>query len=168
MIDAHKWCRGEIRMKMIAKSAGLALLLSSSVWAEIYETTDSEGNKVFTDTPTEQAEVVELPDANIADSVEPRPRPQAEAAPAARPAAPGQPTRDDDDEVYIIGDTHNERLEEKIVRERRQEVLEGEKPHEVLDAETRHESREAEVIRHKEGAVEAAPHRAVHPVRHHR
>ena len=39
-------------MKSIATKVACVLLLASgSAWAEIYETTDSEGNKVFTDSP---------------------------------------------------------------------------------------------------------------------
>ena len=157
-------------MNYLSLLACLALLLTNGAWAEIYETTDSEGNKVFTDTPTEQAEVVDLPEANIADSVKPTSRMEVESAPARnQPQATTQQPKDDG--VYIIGDTRNERLEEEIARERRKEVLEGEKPHQVLDAEPRHESveaREAEALRHQERAVEGAPHRAAHPVRPHR
>ena len=151
-------------MKAFTRYAFFALVLSGGAWAEIYETTDSEGNKVFTDTPTQEAEVVDLPEANIADAVKPAPRPEPEAAPAPGAATPAQPQQKDDG-VYIIGDTHNERLEEKIARERRQEVLDAESPHEVLDAEAPREVLDAEQ-RHE--AIEGVPHRAPHPVRHHR
>ena len=145
-------------MKQHIFSAILVTALAhSSAWAEIYETTDSEGNKVFTDTPTSEAEIVNVPEANVADAVEPRPT----ETPSPRPAAGAQPngnsegSQEHDDGVYIIGDSRNEQLEEEIARERRHDVLEGEKPHEVLDAE-------------KPGAVERiehgapAPHRAKH------
>ena len=135
----------------------LTALAHSSAWAEIYETTDSEGNKVFTDAPTSDAEVVDLPEANVADAVEPRPT----ETPSPRPAGGGQSkgtaqgSQQQDEGVYIIGDSRKEQLEEEIARERRHNVLEGEKPHEVLDAE-------------KPGAVERiehgapVPHRAPH------
>ena len=162
-------------MKSIAiKVACVLLLASGSAWAEIYETTDSEGNKVFTDSPTGAAEVVDLPKANIADSVEPAPVPPASPARTATKPAAGNTGEIGDDGVYIIGDQHNERLEENVARERRHEVLEGERPkevldgeapREVLDAEHRVEGADAEAVRKKEGAAEGAvarPHRAVH------
>jgi hypothetical protein len=153
-------------------STVLAVVLSCGALAEIYETTDSEGNKVFTDTPpSSDAKVVDLPEANIAESVEPAAQPEA----GQRPAAGQQQEQGeyDDDGVYIIGDADNERLESKIAREKRREVLEGEprkevleaeQRHEVLDAETPRESGEAEALRHKDRAVESAPHRAPHAV----
>ena len=145
---------------MVTKVTCVLLLASGSAWAEIYETTDSKGNKVFTDTPTEAAEVVDLPKANIADSVEPAPAPP--ASPARTPTAPaaGPSGNVDEDGIYIIGNERNERVEEKVARERRHDVLDGEAPREVLDAGHRAEGADAEALRHQEGAV-ARPHRAV-------
>lgn len=152
-----------MRTKLIARTL-LILLLSSAAFAEIYETTDEQGNTVFTDTPSREAEVVDLPEANIADSVEPAPRPAAEAAPPRSPSSTKQQATDndageeDEDNVYIIGDNYDERLEEKAARERRQEVLEGERPHEVLDADPPRDIREADRVDH----ARPAPHRAPH------
>lgn len=141
-------------MKSVVAKVTCALLLASgSAWAEIYETTDSEGNKVFTDSPTGAAEVVDLPKANIADSVEPAP--PAAPAPARATTTPsaGHTKEAVDDGVYIIGNQRNDRLEEEIARQRRHDVIDGEARKEVLGT-------DAEAVQHKEGAV-ARPHRAV-------
>lgn len=149
---------------------GMALLIAAmagSAWAEIYETTDEQGNKVFTDAPSGEAKVVDLPEANIADSVEPAPRAAPSKTPsktpsgtpsAARPGAQsGESQDDDDDGVYIIGDANNDRLEEKMERERRQEVLEGERPHEVLDATPPRDIEKADHIKQQAPAQHRAP-----------
>lgn len=57
----------------------VALALHGTAWAQIYETKDAEGNVEFTDSPpTEGAEVVDLPETNVADA----PPPQEQAQPA--------------------------------------------------------------------------------------
>ena len=147
----------------------LSCVLSSGTWAQIYETTDEHGNKVFSDTPTSGAEVVDLPEANIADSVEPAPRPEKDAAPAApqtstaqQPYRQGTQGLGNDDDQYIIADTYEDRLEEKEARERRHEVLDADRPHEVLEADPPRDMRQAEQLKHKA----ATPHRA--PRVHHR
>ena len=139
----------------------LTALAHSSAWAEIYETTDSEGNKVFSDTPTSDAKVVDVQEATIADAVEPGPEP----TPAPQPAGGGQAAgnsqgaQSQDDGVYIIGDSRNERLEEEIARERRHEVLEGEKPKEVLEAD---HTGAVERVEHGAPLPQPQPHRAPH------
>ena len=149
----------------VIKVTCVLLLASCSAWAEIYETTDNQGNKVFTDTPTAEAEVVDLPEANIADSVKSAPAPPASPARTKTTPAAGHSGKVDDDGVYIIGNQRNERVEEKVARERRQNVLEGEAPREALDAGHRAEGADAEALRHKEGGATkgavARPHRAV-------
>ena len=141
----------------IISAALLAALACGSALAEIYETTDSEGNKVFTDTPTSDANVVDVQEANIADAVEPGPEPTPAPKPAGGSQATGnsQGAQSQDDGVYIIGDSRNERLEEEIAREKRHEVLEGEKPKEVLEA-----GHPGAVERVEHGAP--VPHRAPH------
>ena len=62
----------------------LALALNSAAWAEIYETTDAQGNPVFTDSPpSPNAEVIDLQQTNIIDAPapEPEPEPRGESAP---------------------------------------------------------------------------------------
>lgn len=72
----------------------------------IYQSKDAQGNTVFSDTPTQDAEVVELGSENIANSVTPRPPEPEPAQPAARPAVADSPQltpaptiTDDDDEL---------------------------------------------------------------------
>ena len=52
----------------------LALVLSSVARAEIYETTDADGNTEFTDSPPEgDSELVNLPQTNISNATQPQP-----------------------------------------------------------------------------------------------
>jgi hypothetical protein len=118
----------------------LVLLLGNSAWAEIYKTTDKEGNTVFTDAPpTEGSEVVDLPEANIADSVEPAPRPAIEQTPAPQPASAGssgatyeqqEQSQEYDDDPYIVYDDPDA-VDARRVRERKEAIIEGDGPREV-------------------------------------
>ncbi|MAT93454.1 MAG: hypothetical protein CME59_12715 [Halioglobus sp.] len=83
-----------------------ALGIGSGALAEIYQSKDAQGNTVFSDTPTQDAEVVELGSENIADAVTPRPPEPEPAQPAANPAqadspqlTPAPAVTDDDDEL---------------------------------------------------------------------
>jgi hypothetical protein len=54
----------------------VVLAVHGTAWAEIYETTDAQGNPDFTDSPADaDAEVVNLPETNIADAPQ-EPQPQ--------------------------------------------------------------------------------------------
>lgn len=65
----------------------VALALHSTAWAQIYETKDAEGNVEFTDSPaTEGAEVVDLPETNLADA--PPPEVQEESQPGTEVVEP--------------------------------------------------------------------------------
>jgi len=153
-------------MKHVMLQVACTLLLAgTSAWAEVYETTDSDGNKVFTDTPTGASKIVELQKPNIADGVETSPTPFPPTAPSdsAPPAGP-QGSQPENDREYIVGDQYNDRAEDAVARERRREALDGDRPHEALD-ETRRENGEGDAVRHEERAVDravATPHRAVH------
>lgn len=71
----------------------LGLVLQGTASAQIYESKDEEGVPEFSDTPTQGAEVVDLPGTNL---VEP---------PVAQPAAPGQTQSAQDEEVpAAVGD----------------------------------------------------------------
>jgi hypothetical protein len=56
--------------------------LSCTAFAQVYKSTDAEGNVVFSDTPVEGGEEVNIPETNVADPVEvpayvpPAPEPQ--------------------------------------------------------------------------------------------
>ncbi|MBB3167150.1 DUF4124 domain-containing protein [Simiduia aestuariiviva] len=47
----------------------LSLLLCSAAHAQIYKTTDENGRVIFTDTPSDKAESVELRETNVAPSI---------------------------------------------------------------------------------------------------
>jgi hypothetical protein len=109
-----------------ALSLSLLLPLASMAQQQIYETTDEEGNKVFTDAPpTEEAQRVELGTPNIADSVEVRPHETA-AAPRknSSPAAAESPQ---ETPVYIGGDDNfkEDANEERRKRELRDRATDG-------------------------------------------
>jgi len=74
-------------MKAISRFSSVllvTLLLESGVMAQIYETSDDQGNSVFSDTPSAGSEEVELPSENIADAPPPSTRP-AEVASKSQP-----------------------------------------------------------------------------------
>jgi hypothetical protein len=85
-----------------ALSISLFLPLGVEAQQQIYETTDEQGNRVFTDAPpTEEAKPVELGTSNIADSVEVRP-PEPTPVPRKNPAPDGELHQDTP--AYIGGD----------------------------------------------------------------
>lgn len=111
----------------------LALALHSAAWAEIYETTDAQGNPAFTDSPPNpNAEVVDLPQTNISDA--PTPQPQEEAAP---PAAVEEEAPEQENRTVIVHDSNDnqdELYDEYLHRERAFERRDPAAPDEVLDA----------------------------------
>jgi hypothetical protein len=68
--------------KVYALLIALLTGLSGISHAQVYKSIDAEGNVVYSDTPTEDAEEVQVPKANVADSVEvpavtpPEPKPE--------------------------------------------------------------------------------------------
>ena len=122
-------------MKIRIVTLAWACLLASSAQAEIYQSTDAQGNAVFSDSPSADARQVTLPAENISDAVE---------VPATSPAnSPGEgshrgPT------VVVIPDDHNEAVEEAAASGERHEGRDAEERHEVRDAEERHEVLDAE------------------------
>jgi hypothetical protein len=59
--------------------------LSCTLQAQVYKSTDADGNVIFSDTPTADSEEVEIPEPNLADPVEvpeyvPPPEPPPKAA----------------------------------------------------------------------------------------
>lgn len=108
-------------MRLIKHALGILLACSMAVatQAQIYETQDAEGNPVFSDVPTQQAEKVELQQNNIADSVEPRP-----SEPAAPPAKDkSSPPRSEPSVTVIGGNDDLEDLREDLGEEVRQDRM---------------------------------------------
>ena len=58
----------------------LAVAALSQAQTKVYESTDAEGNTVFSDTPSEGAQSMEIPPTNVATPVEPGPPPTAVSA----------------------------------------------------------------------------------------
>ncbi len=64
----------------------LLLLLGSScaAFAQVYESTDAEGNKSFSDTPSAGSQEIVIPETNTGDAVK-VPEPKPEPAPVPEP-----------------------------------------------------------------------------------
>jgi hypothetical protein len=107
-------------MKAITLTLGSLLLLSPVlvVQGQVYETTDEEGNTVFTDVPPgEEAKPLNVDPTNIADSVKVRP-PDPEEPPQERPAPVN--TQQPESTVIIGGDDD---IREEVHEERRRREL---------------------------------------------
>ena len=80
----------------------LLLLLGSSgnAFAQVYESTDAEGNKSYSDRPSAGSQEIVIPETNTGDAVKvPEPKPEPEPAPAPKvveqPAAPPEAVEGD-------------------------------------------------------------------------
>jgi len=87
----------------------LFLCLSSSAFAQVYKSTDSEGNVTFGDTPSADSKEVEVEKTNVADPVEvpenssPAPAPEPKVVKTERPPeAAGEKDYGDDDGYYGV------------------------------------------------------------------
>ena len=61
----------------------ILLGLSFTTFAQVYKSTDAEGNTVFSDTPIPDGEEIDIPETNVGDSFdvpppEPKPEPEPE------------------------------------------------------------------------------------------
>ena len=73
------------RLLRLILFAGLpALAMTLPAFAQVYRSTDAEGNVTFSDQPTSESEAVNVPPTNVGDSVE-VPPPAPEPAPALKP-----------------------------------------------------------------------------------
>jgi Domain of unknown function (DUF4124) len=108
----------------------IGLTLTSAASAQVYESKDAQGNTVFSDRPSEGAEVIEVAPTNSADpapDIPAAPRQSTTAEEPGRTATPAAAPRQgqDDDYIYYGGNTGNnasareERREE--IKERREE-----------------------------------------------
>lgn len=85
----------------------LLLCLSCTAFAQVYKSTDDEGNVTFSDTPTEDSKAVQVEETNVADPVEvpanmaSTPAPQPKVVKTERPPeAPVVRDYDDDGGYY--------------------------------------------------------------------
>jgi hypothetical protein len=91
-----------------ALALSLAVTALSQAQTRVYESTDAEGNTVFSDTPSAGAKSMEVPPTNVATPVEPEPRAAVVSEGGAAPTgAPEKP----EEQVRIIGNGDDERIE---------------------------------------------------------
>ena len=89
--------------KVYAPLVVLLIGLSGTSHAQVYKSIDAEGNVVYSDTPTQNAEEIQVPKANVADSVEvpeastPEPKPEASTEETPQPEVVVITDDDDDD-----------------------------------------------------------------------
>ena len=112
------------------------LALQSAAWAEIYETTDAQGNPEFTDSPPgPDAEVINLQQTNIIDA--PPEEPQEVSAP--QPAVDEQEPRQENQTVIIHDrdddlDDMDEGYDDNLRRERAFNGIDPAAPREIGDS----------------------------------
>jgi hypothetical protein len=117
----------------------LALALHSTAWAEIYESTDAEGNPEFSDSPmAPDSQEVQLQQTNIIEA--PQPEPEAPDPAQGEPQMMQQePTQENNTVIVNDGVDNDAPYEDYRVRERAFNRVDGDEPREVLDAATPYE-----------------------------
>jgi hypothetical protein len=111
----------------------VALALHSAAWAEIYETTNAQGNPEFTDSPADEgAEVIELQQTNLADA----PQPDTQEEEQTDTVAVEQEPVEENNTVIIHDGNDNDGYDDALVRERAFNELDPAAPREALDGET--------------------------------
>lgn len=95
----------------------LMLGLSCAAWAQVYKSTDADGNVIYSDTPGTDSMEVEVTKPNIADPVE---VPANVVAPEPKPAEVQKQKLKDElvGEVYVEDDDGRKRLRELRPRPR--------------------------------------------------
>jgi hypothetical protein len=68
----------------------LLTYLSGNAFAQVYQSTDSEGNTSFSDTPSAGSKEIEVPETNVGDSVK-VPEVSVEPEPVSKPEVVEQP-----------------------------------------------------------------------------
>ena len=90
----------------------LLSVLSTTLAAQVYQTTDEDGNPVFSDTPSAGASEVEIQTTNTANSVEVRPEsspPKQKQPKAAESSENTAPAKDATLDRYLINSDRDER-----------------------------------------------------------
>lgn len=93
-------------MKTRISLFALMFVLSGPAFAQVYKSTDADGNVTFSDTPTSEGEEVQVNEANVADPVEvpentsPPPAPEPKVIKTERPAEVVVETESDDGGRY--------------------------------------------------------------------
>jgi hypothetical protein len=108
--------------------------LSGAAWAEVYETTDAEGNPEFTNSPTAaDAKVVDIPPTNVIDAPQAEPQAQAQELQAETEPEQQQPAQENNT-VIIDNPNTNEVYDEALAKQRAFERMDPAAPHEVGDS----------------------------------
>lgn len=130
---------------LVASLLCLTALMPALASAQIYESTDDEGNTVFTDVPSGSAEKVELQAPNIADAPPEAPA-TSEGDAAAVPALTNGDDGDEDDEptIVTIPNSHNEEMADEVLDGKRRTVRNADEREEFSDADPRREIMDAE------------------------
>jgi hypothetical protein len=130
--------------KLAAIACAVFLNVSASAFGQVYETRDAEGNPVFSDSPSQGAEEISLPQTNVSDTAWETTVPGG-APPSADSSGPQTTATSggkDSGKVVVIGDDDDAQRENEFIdNEGRREVLDAERPKEVLEAEHRREVR---------------------------
>lgn len=91
--------------KVSALLLPLLMGLSSTSYAQVYKSTDADGNVVYSDTPAAGGEEIQVPEANVADPVEAPayvpPEPKPEVIVEEKPQPEVIVTTDDDDDGHM-------------------------------------------------------------------
>ena len=88
----------------------IAIALSTTLAAQVYETADEDGNPVFSDTPSAGASEVEIQTTNTANSVEVRPESNPPKQPkAAERSENTAPEHNETLDPYLINSDSDER-----------------------------------------------------------
>jgi hypothetical protein len=113
----------------------VALALHSTAWAQVYETTDAEGNPEFTDAPpTENAEVIDLQQTNVADAPQSEPQDEAQPDTVETEQAPQQENTTVNVNVNDGNDDYDDgAYDDDLARQRAIERRDGAAPGEVGD-----------------------------------
>lgn len=123
-------------MKSIAAARFVALglfglVLHSTASAQIYESTDAQGEPEFSDTPTQGAEVVDLPETNLAEPPAEQPAAPEQTRPAHEQGMPasdggGEEGENVDGTVYYGGDeVDSPRVQRRVDKDRIDNALPG-------------------------------------------
>ncbi|CAA0078502.1 Uncharacterised protein [Halioglobus japonicus] len=112
-----------------------ALAFHSATWAEIYETTDAQGNPEFTDSPPgPNAAAIDLQQTNIIDA----PTEMREQVSAPQPVAQEQEQAPEpENRTVIVNDSNNDEddvYDDYLQRERAFERMDPDAPREVGDS----------------------------------
>ncbi len=125
-----------MKSKSIAAARFVALGLFGLVWhstasAQIYESTDAQGEPEFSDTPTQGAEVVDLPGTNLAEPPAEQPTAPEQTRPAQEQGMPatdggGEQGENVDGTVYYGGDdVDSPRVQRRVDEDRVDNALPG-------------------------------------------